>query len=480
MHLALYSRRVARAVAPWNMDFADRTAAVLAFPWEVLSYQEWLAANVRAATPGSDYLFGEAKRRLAPADADVLVSAEDLAVCDGRDGTHLVSSRLGADLPLADVESGGARAVLAAMDGERPLAALRETAGVAPSALAKVLEVGFGLVIFAPAAVAALDAEVPGVEIVRHPGSPYEIDRAYWRNMGDVRRALADARETLADVELAETDPARALGVFRRAHVLALMGRDLDSFYRPASPIALRGAAPGALLRSAPELVETPGGTRFVAGPRVHASFVGGEAYHRALYTVLGDPEAAQPRCHVDDGLDWGRVVIARAEQDAQAGPWFCPPRPLSVAHFAAVFGALAAAEQAADAGDRATAVRELAAFHQRFVRLHPFRCANQCLAMSAVNQVLRRSHGAGMPHLVLDHFALRVTPAAYRKLFANAVACYVVTGRSSASRFAELAERKRRAFACINRIATAGSLGGALAIVAEDLNVARLALFAS
>lgn len=457
------------------MDPADRIAAVLASPEQALAYQDWLAAPQRTVWRGDDYLFSEAKRRFTPVDSDVLVVADDLQVTPARGGARLVSARLGADLAVPDVDAAGLRSLLDAMGGQRPLAALRNVPGVTLRDLTNLLDVAFGFVVFAPAAVATLDAEVPGVEIVRHPGSPYEIDRSYWRNMGDVRRELSLAEDTLV-----EADPERVLGVFRRAHVVALMGRDLGSFYRPASPIALRGAEPGTLLLTSPELLETQAGTRFIAGPRVHAAFVGGETYHRALYTVIGDPEASKPRVHVEDGLDWGRVVIARADQDAQAAPWFCPPRPLSPAHLAAVFGPLAAALQAAAAGDRAAVVRELATFHLRFIRLHPFRCANQCLAMSAVNHVLRRSHGAGMPHLVLDHLALRVTPVAYRKIFANAVACYVVEGQSTSSRFAELAKRQRRAFACIDRVATAGSLARALAIVAEDCNVARLALFAS
>jgi hypothetical protein len=97
---------------------------------------------------------------------------------------------------------------------------------------------------------------------------------------------------------------------------------------------------------------------------------------------------------------------------------------------------------------------------------------------MSLVNQVLRRSHGAGMPHLVLDHLALRVTPAAYRKLFANAVEQYVVPGGTALSRHHELTARKRRAFAFIARVA-AGSLAAA-SPCRRGPRAARLALFAA
>jgi len=459
---------------------ADRFDAVLARPGAARAYQDWLQGAARADTTTGDYLFGEAKRRFGPEEADVPVCVEDLTVVEGPVGARLVSARLGADLPLPQVAPGAARALVVAIDGRRSLAALRAVAGVTARDLAALLEAAFGIVIFAPAAVAVLDAGVPAVEIVRFPGSPYEIDRAYWRNMVDVRRALEQATATLADAERAAAEPERALEVLRRAHVLALMGGELSSFYRPASPIAARGAQPGALLHTAPELIETPAGVRFVAGPRVHAALVGGEAYHRALYTVVGDPAAVQPRVHVDDGLAWGRVVIAQAEGDAQAEPWFCPPRPLTPAHLRALFGALAAALRAAAAGERDAAVPRLADFHQRFVRLHPFRCANQCLAMSLVNQVLRRSHGAGMPHLVLDHLALRVSPAAYRRLFANAVDRYVVPGATALVRHQELTARKGQAFAFIARVAAAGSLAAALGIVAEDLEAARLALFAA
>lgn len=458
----------------------DSPPAPLASPAELLAYERWLQHGGAAANPSGDYLFSEARRRFHPADGDVLVATDDLELMSRGGVVHLTSARLGAALAVPGVTPTAAAAVLAAIDGQRPLAVLRDALGAAAGALPPLLAVGFGVVIFAPTAVAALDACVPGIELVRYPGSPYEIDRAYWANLGDVESELAAAEPTLGDPVLAAREPQRALAVLQRAHVAALMGRSRASYYRPASPIARRGAQPGALLTTEPELVEAPGETRFVSGPRVRAALVGGALYHRALYLVLSDPDAERPRSQVEGGLDWGRVVLARADQDAASAPWFCPPRPLQRAHLTALFGALAAAHGAVAAGDSPGVLRELASFHQRFVRLHPFRCANQSLAMALVNRVLRRSHGAGIPHLILDHLALRLRPEPYRRLFAGAVEQWSVEAAGSGARFGELSLRKRRAFACVERIAAAGTLAEALAIVAADLDAARLALFAA
>ncbi len=103
-------------------------------------------------------------------------------------------------------------------------------------------------------------------------------------------------------------------------------------------------------------------------------------------------------------------------------------------------------------AGDRSGTLSALARFHQRFVRLHPFKAANQSLCMNVVGYVLGLSHGAGMPHTILDHFALRLSEPAYERVFATAAEVGIVTG-SAAERWRLLAERKRRAFDFIAKI---------------------------
>src|SRR5690606_37922556 len=119
----------------------------------------------------------------------------------------------------------------------------------------------------------------------------------------------------------------------------------------------------------------------FLDGPRVNAKLVGGEAYAARLFASLGDEAALAPRA-VCDPIPWGEIVIARSERDAGFGPWFCPPRPITEAHLEALFDAWRAGDWAG--------------FHWRFVRLHPFRCGNQSLAMGLVNARLP----VGLPHL--------------------------------------------------------------------------------
>jgi hypothetical protein len=119
-----------------------------------------------------------------------------------------------------------------------------------------------------------------------------------------------------------------------------------------------------------------------------------------------------------------------------------------------------------------------LACFHQRFIRLHPFRCANQCLAMNLVNLVLNLSYGAGMPHQVLDHFALRLSEAAYERLFATAVEHYLLPDAGPLERYQELGRRKRGAYAFIAKVAGCRSLPEALELVQSAPAEARLALF--
>src|SRR5690606_39249377 len=104
-----------------------------------------------------------------------------------------------------------------------------------------------------------------------------------------------------------------------------------------------------------------------------------------------------------------------RSERDAGFGPWFCPPRPITEAHLEALFDAWRAGDWAG--------------FHWRFVRLHPFRCGNQSLAMGLVNARLP----VGLPHLLLDLWALRLTRAAYTALFDRAVAHWAIAGDPTA-----------------------------------------------
>jgi hypothetical protein len=260
-------------------------------------------------------------------------------------------------------------------------------------------------------------------------------------------------------------------------HVTALMGTSRTNFYCPASRVAQNGIAPGTLWQTPSRTLETPAGTRFVEGPRVHVPLLGGPGYGALLAELSGDPEATlERREHVDAGLPWGRVVTAMAERDAEPAPWFCPPRPITLAHVEELFSSLKLGVSAAARGERAATLDALADFHQRFVRLHPFRACNQALAMNIVNAVLARVTGAGMPHLVLDHVALRWAPAAYRRLFALAADAWCVAG-APAARVSRLLTLKRDYFALVTHLNGAADADEARVAAATMPDAARLAL---
>ena len=460
-------------VADTVSDLLDH---VVDFPWAVLEYQSWVDAEVRGSEASDDYLFAAAAARFIPDDADVLVRATGATVAGSRRGAR-VQTEAGTDLHLDRCDPRTVQRVLDAMDGQRPLAAVVAASGVPYPQVMAVLRGTFGHVVFAPDAIGVLEQEVSGTEITRFPGSPYEIERPYWRNMVAVRRALG----SLDELEAALASDEQATRCLRRLHVLALMGEDLRTYYKPASRISSKGILPGTFLVGRARTLETPSGTLFLDGPRANVSLIGGALYHLALYTVVGDAAAAQPRVFADDdGLSWGHIVHARAASDTEATDWLCPPRPLTVRHLERLFAPLRAAVGAARRQLKAEVVRELARFHHRFVHLHPFRCANQCIAMSLVNHVLHVSHGAGMPHLILDHVGLRLSIEAYERVFAGAVSTWLLSSADRLARARRLADQKARMFEFIERVAHAGSLPKALEVVGADLETARLALFSA
>jgi hypothetical protein len=137
----------------------------------------------------------------------------------------------------------------------------------------------------------------------------------------------------------------------------------------------------------------------------------------------------------------------------------------------------LARALSAIQTSDQGSVSRELADFHWKLVRLHPFRAANQSLVMSIVNAVLgKRPEGTGIPHLVLDQFALRLAPEAYRRLFALAVSEWTTSGLP-AERWRKLAAKKRRAYAFIERVQASINERTARAVAEESADDARLSL---
>jgi hypothetical protein len=429
------------------------------------TYQRFLK-ETPARDPEDSYLFSEPRVRFRPEPNDVLF-ARDVTVTETETGIELRAPN-GAAISIPGMTTEMAQPLVAAFDGTRTLREIERAFPASKRALDALLGSGFGFLIFAPIAVSELERELSGVEIVRFPGAPYEIVRSYWRNMIAVRRELEKA------LPAAPTDADAMLALFRRLHVLTLTGTALRSFYEPASPSSRKGLVPGQLWDNPTETRSTPEGTLFVAGPRVNASLLGGRAYQALVCASAGDEEAiSDERELVEDGLSWGRVLYGRAHDEVEPKSFFCPPRPFAPEHFGRLHQSLVRALECARAGDQAGTLGFLARFHQRFVRLHPFKAANQSLCMNVVGYVLGLSHGAGMPHTLLDHLALRLSEAAYERVFATAARVGVVTG-SAAERWRLLAERKRRSFDFIARLGGGADPIGALR---ADPESARFAL---
>jgi len=416
------------------------------------------------------YLFDVERPRFECRADDVLVKIDDLALAPG-DRVH--SEIAGATVAIHGVPRRALERVLSAIDGRRTLGQVEASSGVASSELHAVLEACFGVVIFAPLAIERLERALSGTEITRFAGSPYEIVRSYWQNMIAVRAECGRLDQALADAE-------RFRDFLRALNAMALTGADGKTPYTPASPISRKRMAPGALLETVPETRVTAEGTIFVSGPRVNVKLIGGELYHRVLYERAGDPGALDAeREVVMDGLAWGRVVRARAVNEPDFGDWFCPPRPLDIRHFEMLRASLAAALEAAGSAASSDATRASARFHWQFVRLHPFHCANQSVAMNLVNFVLSRALGAGIPHSILDQLALRLDARAYENVFGTATAAYALPGAGPVTRYRELRARKLRAFALIERIGRAPSLEQARALgdaAGPDASLALLA----
>jgi hypothetical protein len=425
---------------------AHRVLSLLAFPWELFEYQRFVESEARASRARND-MFADDAPRFEPRPADVLV-ASDFRVAATASGVRLRSAELAAPIELDGMTPTEVVHVQGLIDGTRTAAEI----GWQVAGLERFLRKTFGLLVFAPAAVETLEHALSGSEITRFPSSPYGIARAYWDNMVDVRRAIAH------ELERALTDVERAIAFLRELHVLATMGASLDSFYKPSSPVSDAGVAPGALWNVRARTVATAAGTLFVSGPRAKVSALAGDLYHRLVYAQVGDPEASEPERTFadDDGLDWGRILVARAAHDERFADWFCLPRPLDTRHFERLFEELREALTAAERGDVPAAVERAGRFHWRYVHLHPFRCANQCLAMNLVNYVLARALPSGIPHLVLDQFALRLRMAQYARLFARAVASYVTREPNPAARYAALREKRRLCFSAMQRVGQA------------------------
>lgn len=434
--------------------FAERLDAIAAVPPEWAEYASWLRDQQQRTNVARDYLFTEDRARFEPRAEDVVVPVPGLRVGERGGVARLEVPGANVSVEITGLQKMHASVALAAMDGKRCLMEVRWEAGLDAERMGKILRAGFGRVLFAPQAVASLETQMSGTTIVRFPSAPYTIERAYWENMIGVRRRFLASWPAIDSAE-------SFVRMLRQLHVVALMGADLRTFYKPASPASDLAAAPGSLYLDEPRWIAGQKGAIFVRGPRVNVSLVGGEGWHRALAESVGEPAAmGELRRFEEDGVDWGMFLTAQSEKDLRPGAWFLPPRPLTPAHFEVLWSSLRRAFDAIEAGERDEAIAACARFHRCFVRLHPFHYANQSVAMNLVNAVIERVAGAGMPHLLLDLHALRMSSEAYARVFRRAVDAWVIDEKDPGKRLSVLIEKRARMQAAIEKLGSGGDAG--------------------
>lgn len=433
---------------------SDRSAAYRAFVTDNAARQD-----------ADGYLFDTPRCRFALEPSDELVAPPGVRLRNEAD-TTIVELESGASLPIRGVGFDKVRAVFAAL----PCRYSRLVLELGPQC-DSFIEQAFSRVLFAPAAVAALELELPGLEIVRFPGSPYEIVRPYWRNSAAVRRRI-EARGLPGD-------HAQLRELLRELHELMLLGEPesggRSSFYLPASLLGRKRPAPGSFYEVPTGLERRGSDTILTGGARVSAPLLGGALYWQLLAESVSDPDALSPERELTDGgVSLGQLMHARAERETQSRPWFLPPRPLQDAHFEGLLEPLRRARAARNDGELFAA---LATFHHRFVRVHPLPSANQSLSMSFVNAALRRRFGAGIPHLLLDQLALRFDSVAYRKLFARAVRAWCVPFPSPGERMRQLSRMTKMLNQLVVDVASAASLIEARALLPSLPYAVELAL---
>ncbi len=429
-----------------------------------------VAARARAAGLAEDgYLFDTPRCRFAPEPSDELVAPPGAEVVRTADGVW-VQLPGGARLPLVGCDFDK----LCRLFAQLPCSYSRLNIELG-SATAGFMQQAFSRVIFAPSAVAELETELSAAEIVRFPGSPYEVVRSYWRNAIAVRRRLEESGLPVSSDELRR--------LLLELHELLLLGQNdaesRSSFYLPASLLGRKRAAPGSFYEVATGIERRGSEMILTSGARVSVPLLGGVHYWQLLADSVNDSGAlADDRQLSMDGLDWGQVAQARAEDEPQSRPWFLPPRPLCPAHFEALLAELSAAHAAVAAGDTPAALRSLGAFHYRFVRLHPLPSGNQSLSMSFVNASLRRLLGIGIPHLLLDQLALRFELSAYQQLFARAAKVWAPwPNATKPEQLRHLIRMRGELSEFVSGLQNAASLVEARARLTTDAHGARLSL---
>jgi hypothetical protein len=433
-----------------------------------------------AASPSSDdgYLFDAPRCRFWPEPADELVALPGIEAVATPTGVALVAPG-GVRLAVLGFEAKALQRLLALL----PCSYARLVLELGPRS-SSFIEQTFSRVLFAPSAVAELELVQPACEIVRFPGSPYEVVRSYWRN-------LCAVRERLNTGDAPPRDASEFRELLLELHRLLLLGATQAggsrSFYLPASALARKRVTPGEFYEGSSKVNTSGSEVLITSGARVSVPLLGGAVYWQLLAESVSDSAALDPNRQLElDGLDWGRVVSGRAVEETESKPWFLPPRPLTTAHFDVLLRALGAAWAARDRGDVRGALDALADFHFGFVRAHPLPSANQSLSMSFVNSLLRPLLGIGIPHLLLDQLALRFERAAYARLFARAALIWCAPWPSATERLRSLMRMRSELNAFVTKLGGGArsadgqattSLIEARALIEEDPHGAKLAL---
>jgi hypothetical protein len=443
--------------------------AVLDFPWPLQEYDRWL--NQRPAADSDDYLYSQSRVRLTPHDDDQLAIPDSVSVEHA--GKSVLMRIAGQPAPVAipNITRHDAESIIAALRAKPTVIELPFVSGVPANVCDHVLDVGFGRFIFAPMALESLERRSSAAEIVRFPGSPYEIVRNYWLNVGSLNQTIEDS---IADSQSSSS----FVDWLRTLHVRLLLGADLQTFYCPSSPVAQRRVAPGAIYVNVTHTLTSKVGEFILDGPRVNASPVGGSRYNglidRSLGLTLSESES---KAFSESMTSWGKLVNARARAEAQARRWYLPPRPIVDQHWEALYFEWNRTVDAIESQDLAGCVEHLGRFHWFFVHLHPFACANQSLAFVIVNWVLTRLTHCGIPHLILDQFALRHECADYSRLFARAVDNWTTAEVEPAARHLDRVRSRHILDDFIAQLAATTTDSDADAIARRNIRAARLAL---
>ena len=225
--------------------------------------------QVAGEADAEGYLFDEPRCRFVPEASDELVLAPGARLSPAPGGV-LVELGPGARLLLRGFQLAELERVFAQL----PCRYSRLVLELGPRATSLV-EQAFSKILFAPAAVAELEAEVSAVELVRFPGSPYEVVRSYWRNACAVRGRIA--ARPLPD------STAELRSLLLELHELMLLGSGngaaRDSFYLPASLLGRKRPTPGTFYDLPASFERRGDETILTSGARVGVPLLGGAYY---------------------------------------------------------------------------------------------------------------------------------------------------------------------------------------------------------